>query len=80
MKAMRPFVVMNPTAGKVKVADMFMILIIWWEKNAGKCIIYRKKITATYNSFEKMYPIKGLQSPCQKCMDKFSDPYYILMN
>ena len=38
-------------------------------------------ITANYNSVEKMNPIKGLQSPCQKCMDEFFDPYFdILMN
>ena len=38
-------------------------------------------ITANYNSVEKMNPIKGLQSPCQKCMDEFLDPYFdILMN
>ena len=42
---------------------------------------YKKNITANYNSFEKMNPIKGLQSPCQKCMDQFFDPYFdILMN
>ena len=36
-----------------------------------------KKITADYNSFEKVNPIKGLlYSPCQKCMDKFSCPYF----
>ena len=34
----------------------------------------RKKITANYYSFGKMYPIKGLYSPCQKCIDKFFDP------
>ena len=40
-----------------------------------------KKITANYDSFEKMNPIKGLQSFCQKCMDKFLDPYFdILLN
>ena len=52
---------------------MFAMLIIW-------CKI-QKKITANYNSFDKMNPIKGLQLPCQKCMDKFFDPYFdILMN
>ena len=41
----------------------------------------QKKSTANYNSFEKMNPIKGLQSSCRKCIDKFCDPYFdILMN
>ena len=47
----------------------------------------QEKITANYNSFGKMmypiYPIKGhrLLSPCQKCMDKFFDPFSdILVN
>ena len=48
---------------------MFAMLIKW-------CKIQKKKITANYNSFEKMNPIKGLQSFCQKCMDKFLDPYF----
>ena len=40
-----------------------------------------KKISSNYISFEKMNPIKGLQSPCQTCMGKFFDPYFdILMN
>ena len=38
-----------------------------------------KKITANYNSFEKMNPIKGLQSPCQKCMDQFFYPYFDIL-
>ena len=34
-----------------------------------------------YNSFEKMNPIKDIWSPCQKCMNKFFDPYFdVLMN
>ena len=53
--------------------NMFAMLIVW-----GKI---QKKITSNYNSFEKMNPIKGLQSPCQKCMGKFFDRYFnILMN
>ena len=40
------------TTWKVKVANMFAMLIIW-------CKI-QKKITANYNSFDKMNPIKGL--------------------
>ena len=40
-----------------------------------------EKITGNYNSFEKMNPIKSLQSPCQNCIDKFFDSYFdILMN
>ena len=43
--------------------------------------IQKKKTTANYNSFEKINPIKSLQSPCAKGMDKFFDPYFdILMN
>ena len=52
---------------------MFVMLSIW-------CKI-PKKVTVNYNFFEKMNSIKGLQSPCQKCMDKLFDPYFdILMN
>ena len=36
----------------------------------------QEKITANNNSFEKMNPIKGLQSPYQKCMDNFFVPYF----
>ena len=40
---------------------------------------YRKKITGNYNSFEKMNPIKGLQSiPCQK-LDQFFYPYFDIL-
>ena len=45
MKAWRPFVVINAAAWKVKVANILVMF---------------KKITANYNSFEKMNPIKGL--------------------
>ena len=42
---------------------------------------YREKITANYNSLDKIYPIKGLYSTCQKGMDKFLDPCFdILIN
>ena len=44
--------VMNATAKKVKVGDMFVIFLY-----GVKC---RKKITANYNSFGEMYPMKGL--------------------
>ena len=50
--------VMKATALKVKVTNMFGMLIIW-----GK--VY-KKITSIYNSFEKMNPIKGLSHPVKK--------------
>ena len=40
-----------------------------------------KKITVNYHFSKKMNSIKGIQSPCQKCMDKLFDPYfYTLMN
>ena len=40
-----------------------------------------KKTTANDNFFVKMNPIKSLQSPCAKGMDKFFDSYFdILMN
>ena len=52
---------------------MFAMLIIWAK--------IQNKTTANYNSFEKMSPIKGLQSSCQKFMDKFFELYFdILMN
>ena len=52
---------------------MFVMLIVWCE--------LQETITADYNSFEKMNLVKGLQSHCQKCMDKFFDTYFdILMN
>ena len=35
-------------------------------------VIYRKKITR--NEW-KMYPIKGLQAPRQKCIDKLFDRF-----
>ena len=40
---------------------------------------YGKKDTANYNPFEKINLIKGLWSPCQKCMDKFFDPYFKIL-
>ena len=43
---------MNATAKKVKVGDMFVIFLY-----GVKC---REKITANYNSFGEMYPMKGL--------------------
>ena len=67
--------VMNVTAWKVKVANMFVMLAKWYK--------IQGKITANFNSFEKTNPIIGLWSswPCQKCMDNFFDTYFdILMN
>ena len=70
-----------------------VILIVLWNQSherwkqqiCSRCwsygVKYRKHFSADYNSFEKMNPIKGLLSSCQKCMDKFFDPYFdILMN
>ena len=49
--------VMKATAWKMKVANMF-------DMQKSRCWSYsvkcREKITANYNSFEKMNPIKGL--------------------
>ena len=39
---------------KGKVANMFTMMIKW-----GKIYIL-KKIAVNYNSFEKMYPVKGI--------------------
>ena len=44
--------VMNPTTWKVKVANMFVVC------SCG--VKYNEKITANYNSFGKMCPVKGL--------------------
>ena len=65
--------VMNVTASKVKVANIVC--------DVSYGLKYRKKVTGNHNSFGKMYPIKGLYSLCQKCMDKFFDLFFhILMN
>ena len=65
-----------------------ILIVLWmelhekWKSQILFVIFYCfTKITGNYNSFEKMYPIKGLQSLCQKCMDKFFDPFFdVLMN
>ena len=59
---------MNSTAWKVKVTNMFLMLIV--------CCTIPKKITVNYNFFKKMNLIYGLKTPSQKRLDKFFDPYF----
>ena len=70
---MRPFVVTNPTAWKVKVANMLVVLIIWCKiQEENYC-----KLQTTIN-LRKWIQLKVYS---QKCMDKFVDPNFdILMN
>ena len=70
-KAMRPFAVMNATAWKVEVANMFVVLIMW-------CKIQEKTILQTTIHLRKWIQLNVYS---QKCMDKFVHPYFeILMN
>ena len=50
---------------------MFVMLTMW-------CKIQEKNY-CKLNFFEKMNPIKGPESPCKKCMDRFFDPYYDIL-
>ena len=58
--------VMKATVWKVKVANMFAMLIIW--------IKIQKKFTADYNSFDKMNPIVGLISFLMNWVTYFKKP------